>query len=81
MTTIAIDHLGLAFAGYIFFAVVLAVFFGRALGLNDRLAREQYAERREVDGPMASIADFAAEREARANRATLAQRERWGRSA
>lgn len=72
MTTLAIDHLGLAFAGWLFFAVVLAVVLGRILGLNDRLARQQreeLAERLETQHPVTSISEYIARCEDRDKRA------------
>lgn len=77
MTTLAIDlaTIGLIFMAWFALAFGLAVVLGRFIAQGNR---EEEAERLEVDGP---FADLTAEREKRANRALLAQRERWGRSA
>lgn len=81
MTTLAIgDHLGLLFGlvciiAWLCFVLLMARFCGR----GERLAAAQRrAERREVDGPMASVLDFSAEREARVNRARFRSVTRHG---
>lgn len=82
MTTVALDHLGLLFAGgclVVWMGIVLIL--ARVMGMNERLSqnqREELAERRETDGP---FADLTAEREKRIARAQFRHTTRWSRDA
>lgn len=83
LAAVHIDALGLPFVLgclVVYFGFVL--FVARFCGLGERKARRQReAERRELDGPMSSVGDFVAHQRRRSDKAVLAQRERWGRSA
>lgn len=63
--------------GWMGFVLVLA----RVMGNNERRAREQRAAMLEVDHPMSSVADFAAYRDAKVQRARFRHVTRHGRSA
>lgn len=81
MTALAIDHLSLGFTiiaaiGLIGWGGLIAFFWPDLWRPSRR--KEADAERLEVDGP---FADLTAERQKRINRAALAQRDRWSRSA
>lgn len=93
MIPLAIDSLGLPFAAVV--ALILLAMFGLSVAIGKLIAHgNREAEpvtvtiTANVDPALAalaqveaSLADFAAHQERRANRAVLAQRERWGRSA
>lgn len=56
--------------------LVVALFYGAFR--TDRAERAHRAEQLELDGPLTALAE---EQQRRANRAVLAQRDRWSRSA
>lgn len=80
MTLAAMDALGTAFALAIFLASV-ATYLVVLVVRTRRYAREERAARREVDGPLSSVGDFAAYQQRRVDRARFRHATRYGRSA